>query len=220
MICAKVKPMNSAAAAHSSKRAYSSARRTQQAARTRDDVIRAAIELFRTRGWAATTVAAIAERAGVAVETVYKAGGAKAALLRAAIDTAIVGDTEPVALAERAEYQALNQGDQTQRIEAAAKLTAIIHERSAGVWLAIVEAAAADAEIDEWRRELERGRRLEVVRAAERIFGAPLDDDLVTMLWMLYGPETYLKLVVDEGLPRAEYQAFIVRVSQRLATLR
>ena len=215
-----VKPMISEALSSAPKRAYSSTRRAQQAARTRDDVIDAAIDLFRTRGWAGTTVAAIAERAGVAVETVYKAGGAKTALLRAAMEAAIVGDTEPVPLAERAEYQAIGEGDEVQRIARAVAITATVHERSAGVWLAIVEAAAADEDVDGWRKELERGRRVEVARAVERIFGEPFDDDLVTMIWVLYGPETYMKFVIDEGKSRDEYEAFLIRASQRLATLR
>jgi len=212
--------MTSSTAPLAPKRAYSSTRRAQQAARTRDDVVRAAIELFRTRGWAGTTVAAIAERAGVAVETVYKAGGAKTALLRASMDAAIVGDTEPVALAERPEYLAMSEGDQTQRITRAVALVADVHERAAGVWLAIVEAAAADEDVAGWRNDLERSRRVEVTHAAERVFGGPLDDDLITMLWVLYGPETYLKLVVDEGQSRDDYEAFLIRASQRLATLR
>ena len=165
-------------------------------------------------------VAAIAESAGVAVETVYKAGGAKTALLRASMDAAIVGDTEPMALAERPEYLAMSEGDEAQRIEKAVALVADVHERAAGVWLAIVEAAAADEEVAGWRNDLERGRRVEVTHAAERVFGGPLDDDLITMLWVLYGPETYLKLVVDEGQSRDDYEAFLVRVSQRLAKLR
>ena len=202
------------------KRTYSSTRRSQQAARTRDDVITAAIDLFRTRGWAGTKIAAIAERAGVAVETVYKAGGAKTALLRAAMDAAVVGDTQPIALAERPEFLAMGEGDEAQRIARAVAIVADVHERSAGVWLAIVEAAAGDEEVAGWRNDLERGRRIEVARAAERVFGGPLDDDLVTMLWVLYGPETYLKLVVDEGQSRDDYEAFLARVSQRLAKLR
>ena len=202
------------------KRAYSSTRRAQQAARTREDVIAAAIDLFRTRGWAGTTVAAIVERAGVAVETVYKSGGAKTALLHAAMEAAVVGDTAAIPLAERAEYRAIREGDEAQRIARVAAMTATIHERSAGVWLAIVEAAAADDEVDRWRKELERGRRVEVERAAEHVFGAGLDEDLITMLWVLYGPETYRKLVIDEGRSRDEYEVFLIRASQRLATRR
>jgi AcrR family transcriptional regulator len=212
--------MTSRGSAPAPKRAYASTRRSQQAAKTREDVFQAAIELFRAQGWAGTTVAAIAERAGVAVETVYKAGGAKSALLRGAMDAAVVGDTEPVPLAERPEVQGLGEGTEDERITRAVAITAAIHERSAGVWMAIVEAAASDAKVDAWRLELERGRRLELERSTERIFGAPLDDHLLTMVWVLYGPETYLKLTGDEGLSRAEYEAFLVRATQRLASLR
>jgi AcrR family transcriptional regulator len=216
----KGQAMTSKGKAPTPRRAYASSRRSQQAAKTREDVFQAAIELFRTRGWAGTTVAAIAERAGVAVETVYKAGGAKSALLRGAMDVAVVGDTLPIPLVERPELQAIGEGSEDQRITRAVTLTAAIHERSAGVWMAIVEAAASDEKVDGWRLELERGRRLELARSTERIFGAPLDDHLLTMAWVLYGPENYLKLTGDEGLSRADYEAFLVRATQRLATLR
>src|SRR5947209_681205 len=142
-------PMSPRTPAPAARRTYSSSRRAQQAAQTRDDVIGAATELFGTLGWAATTVAAIAARAGVAVETVYKSGGAKAALLRAAMEAAVVGDTDDTPLAERPEYQkAIGEGELHARIEQSAAITATIHERSGGLWLAITEAAASDPKID------------------------------------------------------------------------
>ena len=36
------------------------------------------------------------------------------------------------------------------------------------------------------------------------------------MLWVLYSPETYRKLVVDDGLSRAEYEALLIDASRRL----
>ena len=56
-------------------RPYSSKRRAQQAAQTRQDVVDAAVGLFTTAGWTGTTLAALAGRAGVAVETVYAGFG-------------------------------------------------------------------------------------------------------------------------------------------------
>ncbi len=184
-------------------------------------MIGAAIELFGTLGWAATTVAAIAERAGVAVETVYKSGGAKAALLRAAMDAAVVGDTQPIALADRPEYQkAIGEGEVQARIAQSAAITAAIHERSAGLHGSpITEAAASDPKIDEWRRELERGRRVEVARSAATMTGQSFDDHAVNMLWVHYGPDTYLKLVRDEGMSRKRYEAFLVKAATLLASI-
>ena len=68
------------------KRSYNSSRRSLQAAQTRDEVIRAAMARFSATGWAGTTLAAIAEEAGVSVETIYNGFGSKKGLLRAAMD--------------------------------------------------------------------------------------------------------------------------------------
>ena len=56
--------------------------RQQQAAETRRQIVRAARRLFVDAGYTGATVEAIAARAGVAVATVYKAFGTKAAIAR------------------------------------------------------------------------------------------------------------------------------------------
>ena len=56
--------------------------RQQQAAETRRQIVRAARRLFVASGYAGTTVEAIAAEAGVAVATIYKAFGTKAAIAR------------------------------------------------------------------------------------------------------------------------------------------
>lgn len=198
------------------KRPYNSSRRTLQAAQTRDAVLEAGRTLFAETGWAGTTLAAIAEEAGVSVETVYKGFASKKGLLRAAMDTAIVGDAEPIPYVERPEFAALGEGTLEERIARGAALAAEINERSAGVWLALVEAANADEEIDGWRLELEAGRRLDVGRSAALVIGSEVDEPVVTMLWVMNSPETYRKLVHDSGMSRAEYEAFLVDVYTRL----
>src|SRR4051812_20936424 len=74
-----------------SRRRYASAVRAEQAAATRHAVLQAARELFTERGYARTSIAAIAERAGVAVDTVYAAAGRKPALLRELVETSLSG---------------------------------------------------------------------------------------------------------------------------------
>jgi AcrR family transcriptional regulator len=56
----------------------------------------AAKEMFVTRGYAQTTIPAVAAQAGVSIETVYKAFGTKAGLAKAVFDVAVVGDDGPV----------------------------------------------------------------------------------------------------------------------------
>jgi len=77
------------------------ATRAERARLTRRRIIAAAAELFLERGYGGTMLDQVAERAGVAVQTVYFHFGNKAALLKDALDVAAVGDDELVPLLER-----------------------------------------------------------------------------------------------------------------------
>ncbi|TCC05899.1 TetR/AcrR family transcriptional regulator [Kribbella soli] len=65
--------------------------RREQAAATRERVIRAAIEVFAEAGYVGTRMTDIAGRAGVAVQTVYFVFHTKAELLQACFDHAVLG---------------------------------------------------------------------------------------------------------------------------------
>lgn len=198
------------------KRPYNSARRARQAAQTRADVVTAAVELFTEQGWSGTTLAGIAEAAGVSVETIYNGFGSKKGLLRAAMDAAVAGDAEAVPIAERPEFRALGEGDVAERLRRAAELVLVIHERSAGVWQALVEAGRGDPEVAGWRLEMEAGRRSDVARGAAVVLGRALDDRQVTLLWLLYSAESYRKLVIDDGMSRDDYRDLLVDATARL----
>src|SRR5215218_3311731 len=64
-------------------RRYDSPRRRAQAAATRRDILEAAERVFLRHGYAATTMGAIADEAGVALKTVYVAYASKSGVLRA-----------------------------------------------------------------------------------------------------------------------------------------
>jgi AcrR family transcriptional regulator len=68
------------------RRAYSSPLRADQAQRTRRRILESARELFVDRGYARTTVAAVAEDAGVSPETIYVTLGGKRGLLEGVMD--------------------------------------------------------------------------------------------------------------------------------------
>ena len=65
--------------------------RRDQAESTRRGIVRAAHEEFLARGYHGATMAAIARRAGVAVQTVYFVFHTKAQLVSAVIDAAVLG---------------------------------------------------------------------------------------------------------------------------------
>ena len=87
------------------KRGYESPLRDEQARATRRAIVAAAAELFIAQGYAATTIDAIAKAANVSRKTVFAAGGSKFALLKDAYDWSLVGDDEPIPMADREPVQ-------------------------------------------------------------------------------------------------------------------
>jgi AcrR family transcriptional regulator len=129
-------------------RRYRSPRREQQARLTRARIITAAAGRFLARGYAATTMRAVAADAGVALPTVELVFATKARLLKAVIDTAIAGDDEPVPMLAR-EWAA-----RAESVTGAAEFAAVFSQqltesarRAAGLTLAALEAARVDEDI-------------------------------------------------------------------------
>jgi len=205
-----------ATATPSKKRSYDSSRRQRQAEQTRGEVLVAAMELFNARGWAETTLADVAEAAGVAVETIYKGFKSKKQLVRDAMEAAVVGDAEPLAFVERDPFRRLGEGTRAERLQVGMDILADLHERSAGLWRALGDAAAGDDELEAWMRDGEQNRKLDTVRSLERIFERPITGPMIDVVWTLYGPESYWKLVQVAGLSRAAYQAMLAEATLRL----
>jgi AcrR family transcriptional regulator len=204
----------------SSKRHYNSTRRSRQAAQTREEILTAAIELFSESGWAGTTLAAIAERAGVAVETIYAGFGSKKRLLRIALDVAIAGDTAEMPVADRPEARRLGEGSTDDRMHAAAALSATVHGRTLGIIRALNEAARNDDEVEKWRHELNRARRKEVEIGLERVLDDKVtDDQFIDLIWALLSPGVYDMLVEDAGMSRAQYETTMYDALKALKTL-
>ena len=125
-------------------RRYRAPRRAEQAAATRAAIIDAAGALFVERGFAATTMAAIAERARVTAKSVYSLAD-KAHLLLLVVDRAIVGDDVPEALLDRPGVRAMLDGpDAAAVIDAAAGQGAPMLIRLYPVYRVFEQAAAAD----------------------------------------------------------------------------
>lgn len=77
------------------------AARNRRSQATQERLIAAAGRLFVEKGYRATTLADVAQAAGVAPRTVYVRFGTKALLFHRVMDVAVVGDTAPVDLAHR-----------------------------------------------------------------------------------------------------------------------
>jgi TetR/AcrR family transcriptional regulator, regulator of autoinduction and epiphytic fitness len=172
-------------------RVYRSPRRQAQAEATRSAIVRAAARLFADRGYAGTTMQAVADEAGVAVESVYKAGS-KAQLLRHAHDEAVAGDDRPAALLERDEVRAaLTVDDQRALIRTFSRTVADRARTLSPISRAFVQAAGADPAINASWEELESQRLTDLRRLVEAIAAlGPLRPGLTadrgaTLVWTL-----------------------------------
>src|ERR1700674_2084763 len=100
------------------KRRYDASGRQERARARRRARALQAMELFEHDGFQPTTIAAVAERAGVSAESVYKAFGTKAAVAKAVLDFVIAGDDQPVPIAQRPEIQVvIEEPDMRRKIE-------------------------------------------------------------------------------------------------------
>src|SRR5260221_10812195 len=123
-------------------RRYRSSLRDAQARRTRQRVLDAATAVFLDRGYGGATIRAVAAGAKVSVPTVEALFGTKARLLKAAIDVAIAGDDEPVAVLDRGwGADAPHAWPAEEFLSVVAGVVAAAQARSAGVGPAVVGGA-------------------------------------------------------------------------------
>lgn len=124
-----------------SRRAYRSPLREDQAQATRRKILRAAFRLFVDRGYAGTTVAAVAERAGVAPETIYQTLGGKRGLLESVIENAITGENDPASQEEALRADVAELPDAEERLRKMVEYSCTILGRTGAIH-AVIRGAA------------------------------------------------------------------------------
>ena len=141
------------------KRKYSSPVRDEQAARTRVRILDAAADLFLERGYGRTTMKDIADRAGVARDTVHAVFGSKARVLTALIDRRLVPDDSVSSARERPEALAFkNETDQRRQIELYSAFIAGMSTELRPVFEILRTASAVEPDAADVFREMDRYR--------------------------------------------------------------
>jgi AcrR family transcriptional regulator len=194
-------------------RPYNSSRRREQAAATRRDILEAAQRLFEQQGYAATTMAAIAAEAGVALKTVYVAFETKSGVLRALWNLLLRGDEGEAGVAERSWYlEVVEEPDPQRQLRLNARNSRAVKTRIAGLLKVIRDAAPVDPDIEAlWERiqtEFHANQRAIVERLAERkALRRGLDVDRATdILWTLNHPDVWQLLVGERGWTPDQYE--------------
>ena len=135
-------------AAGKSSRRYESPRRREQAAATRELILDAANSLFERDGYAATSMVAIADRAGVSLKTVYLGFETKSGLLRAVWHRVLRGDRDDLPVGEQTLVpQVLDAPDPERQLRLNAHNSRAVKERAGAIMEVIHAAAPGDPEI-------------------------------------------------------------------------
>jgi AcrR family transcriptional regulator len=201
------------------------ATRAERALATRRRMVRAATEIFSAEGYTGTTIAAVADRAGVAVPTLYYTFGTKTGLLGEVLGAAIIGidrwrepPPEPFELVELmpvhrwwADFLSAPTASEALGVFVADGTDVL---RRVGPLMPALHGATGDAEgqrlvsVSEERR-VETYREV-VRRLAEKPAGLRDGVDLGTatdIMVALFSPETYQALV-GRGWPHERCAAF------------
>jgi AcrR family transcriptional regulator len=205
------------------RRAYRSAQRTAQAQHTRQRIVAAATEQFAAAGYPATTMRSIAAAAGVSVASIELAFGTKAQLLKAAIDVAIAGDHDPVAVLDRDWATAAQTTDTVHGfLTAVGRTLRPAMTRSAGLVLAAYEAAETDPALRELAGQLATQRATTVTWIIDGICDRAAFRPGITrrhaidQVWLLMDPAVYQRLTRYRGWSPADYETWFTDTITRL----
>jgi AcrR family transcriptional regulator len=196
------------------RRRYNSSGRQEQARRSREAVLDAAERMFLDQGYAATTIAAIARDAGVSVETVYKAFGGKAGMVRAVYQRGLTG-RGPVPAYQRSDQMRAQETDPRTIMREWGRLTAEVASVVSPIRLLIRSAALIDPEMaallkanDEERLQrmrhharflAERGYLRDGIKVSEA----------TDILWTCSSVELYELLVLQRGWSLPRFAQFV-----------
>jgi AcrR family transcriptional regulator len=189
---------------------------------TRRRLLAAAAEEFSVRGYKAATVARIANRADVAVQTLYYSWGSKRDLLRGVLEQAVTGSDDvtlrPGGDLPRVMLAAVDPADAAAHPQVL--LRHLVHEfrllaeRAASVWRTYRDAAAVDPDLAaDWSAlmEIRRAnfRELFAVIPADRLREGVTTDAAVDTAWTIASPHTHDLLVTVAGYDYDAYERWV-----------
>lgn len=188
------------------KRAYDASSRRAQSAATRQRIIDVTRELFVERGYRATTIAAIAERAEVNATTIYGLVGRKPVLLKELVEQALSGADRPVAGADRDYVQAMRaEPDAATKLDLYATAVVDIQARLAPLFLALRDASTTEPEAATVWKEISDRRAANMRRLVDDLASTgQLRDDLThneaaDIIWATNSTEFYLMLTSERA---------------------
>lgn len=198
-------------------RKYRSEVRANQAAATRSRILDAAAERFSLTGYTGTSLADIAQMAGVSIETV-KLGWAKRRLLLDAFTHSFAGKDGIDSLATHdpvAEITA--EPDNTRYLAGIVHFVAESNRRSSILWTTLLSAAMSDPLLSTELDALQRRRHADMLVLVDELRSRGLvrtdrpREAVADAISFILSPEGYNQLVLGAGWSHAEYEAWLAR---------
>lgn len=192
-------------------------RGTGAARATERAIIEAASRLFLARGYVGTTMEAIAEEAGVVVQTIYNSVGNKQALLSRVLDYTAAGPRAPTAVPDTMRAATAAAPDAESLAHLLSEWFAEVQPRVAPLMRTIQEGAAVAPEVDALEKARAEQRFLNYHDAA-RAFAARADakpmktPEAAALIWTVGHPSIYRFLVIDQGWTLPRYQRWIASI--------
>lgn len=193
-------------------RTYDATRRREQAQENRTRVLGAARARFLADGYTATTIPAVASDAGVSVQTVYKAFGNKAGLLKAVFDVAVTGDDQPIPVAERDQIKQIQaEADPRTKLRMYSEYFVQGAQRGVAVELLARDAASGDPAAAAVWDQIQQERLTGMGQFARHLHaGGQLPADTAVeeardILWTFTSPELWDLLVIQRGWTPTRY---------------
>jgi AcrR family transcriptional regulator len=200
----------------SQKRKYDSPRRREQAKATRVQILDAALPLFLERGYAGTSMAAIAEAAGVAPKTVYVAFESKSALLRALWHRVLRGEEDEKPVAEQPWFrEVLEEPDPVKTLRLNARNSRVAKTRMRGIGEVVQAAAPSDPEIGKLWSNIQvqflENQRVIVDGLAKRkaLKKGLTPAKAADIMWTLNHPNVYQLLIGVRGWSPESYEKWL-----------
>lgn len=200
------------------RRPYRSALRAEHARQTQARILEVARALFLERGFSATTIAAIADEAGVATETVYASYRTKGGLLKSVVFHAVLRDDEPDDVLERRWVrELLALPDLRARVTALARHTAQTLELTSPMYAVIRAAGTGASELDGLQKRLQEKRfsdqalAMAAIAKGHALRAGLTVEEAADTFSALASPELHRVLTEDRGWSQERYARWLER---------
>jgi AcrR family transcriptional regulator len=197
-------------------RTYHSPRRAEQAAATRQVILDAAQQLFEQHGYAPTTMAAIADEAGVALKTVYLAFETKSGVVRALWQVLLGGVADDAPVAQRDWYlEVIQEKDPERVLSLNARNSRMVKERAGSLMSVIRDAAPSDPDLGAlWELiqsdfHANQASIVALLRRAKALRPGLSAARATDILWSLNHPDLWHLLVVVRRWTAPQYERWV-----------